>query len=104
MRWFLQLRRTDTSSPAGCSSDVTVKRALLHEAAMEPAGRWDVPPWPGARGPKPPCRRGIVPALPSKRMTPGNGEGPPLPESHAELPPVIRRTELVAFSLAGLLL
>ncbi|MGY4346272.1 hypothetical protein ACVWXM_002739 [Bradyrhizobium sp. GM7.3] len=37
-------------------------------------------------------------------MTPGNGEGTPLPESHGELPPVIRRTELVAFSLAGLLL
>ena len=37
-------------------------------------------------------------------MTPGNGEGTPLPESHGELPPVIRRTEFVAFSLAGLLL
>ncbi|CUT13165.1 transport protein [Bradyrhizobium sp.] len=37
-------------------------------------------------------------------MTSGNGEGTPLPESHGELPPVIRRTELVAFSLAGLLL
>ncbi|MET4044117.1 AI-2E family transporter [Bradyrhizobium sp. RT6a] len=42
--------------------------------------------------------------LPSERMTSGNGEGTPLPESHGELPPVIRRTELVAFSLAGLLL
>ena len=42
--------------------------------------------------------------LPSERMIPGNGEGTPLPESHGELPPVIRRTELVAFSLAGLLL
>nr|WP_249136367.1 AI-2E family transporter [Bradyrhizobium canariense] len=37
-------------------------------------------------------------------MTPGNGEGTPLPEHHGELPPVIRRTEFVAFSLAGLLL
>src|SRR3954447_22553395 len=37
-------------------------------------------------------------------MIPGNGEGTPLPESHGELPPVIRRTELVAVSLAGLLL
>jgi predicted PurR-regulated permease PerM len=37
-------------------------------------------------------------------MIPGNGEGTPLPESHGEVPPVIRRTELVAFSLAGLLL
>ncbi|MFL6809867.1 MAG: AI-2E family transporter, partial [Bradyrhizobium canariense] len=42
--------------------------------------------------------------LPSERMTSGNGEGTPLPESHGELPPVIRRTEIVAFSLAGLLL
>ena len=42
--------------------------------------------------------------LPSERMTPGNGEGTPLPESHGELPPVIRRTDLVACSLAGLLL
>jgi predicted PurR-regulated permease PerM len=45
-----------------------------------------------------------VRVLPSERMTSGNSEGTPLPESHGELPPVIRRTELVAFSLAGLLL
>nr|WP_246820356.1 AI-2E family transporter [Bradyrhizobium iriomotense] len=37
-------------------------------------------------------------------MIPGSGEGDPLPGSHAELPPVIRRTEFVAFALAGLLL
>nr|WP_246550058.1 AI-2E family transporter [Bradyrhizobium liaoningense] len=37
-------------------------------------------------------------------MTSGNGEGAPLPDSRAELPPVIRRTEFVAFALAGLLL
>lgn len=42
--------------------------------------------------------------LPSERMIPGNSEGTPLPEGHDELPPVIRRTEFVAFSLAGLLL
>ncbi|MDH2345392.1 AI-2E family transporter [Bradyrhizobium sp. SSUT18] len=42
--------------------------------------------------------------LPSERMIPGNSEGTPLPESHGELPPVIRRTEFVAFSLAGLLI
>jgi len=34
----------------------------------------------------------------------GPDEGTPLPDSHAELPPVIRRTEFVAFALAGLLL
>ena len=35
---------------------------------------------------------------------PGKNEGTPLPDSHGELPPVIRRTEFVAFALAGLLL
>jgi predicted PurR-regulated permease PerM len=34
----------------------------------------------------------------------GPDEGTPLPDSHAELPPVIRRTEFVALALAGLLL
>ena len=57
----------------------------------------------GART-KPPCGREIVRVLPSERLIPGNGEGTPLPESHGELPPVIRRTEFVAFALAGLLL
>ncbi|AMA60481.1 AI-2E family transporter [Bradyrhizobium sp. CCGE-LA001] len=42
--------------------------------------------------------------LPSERLIPGNSEGEPLPDSHTELPPVIRRTEFVAFALAGLLL
>ncbi|MDE5464092.1 AI-2E family transporter [Bradyrhizobium sp. CSS354] len=71
---------------------------------MEPAAGLDVLVWSWARGPKTPCRRSIVRVLPSERLTSGNGEGTPLPESHGELPPVIRRTELVAFSLAGLLL
>lgn len=42
--------------------------------------------------------------LPSERLISGNSEGTPLPESRSELPPVIRRTEFVAFALAGLLL
>ncbi|WFU23992.1 AI-2E family transporter [Bradyrhizobium sp. CB1717] len=42
--------------------------------------------------------------LPSERLIPGGGEGEPLPGSHADLPPVIRRTEFVAFAIAGLLL
>ncbi|MEK9283151.1 MULTISPECIES: AI-2E family transporter [unclassified Bradyrhizobium] len=41
--------------------------------------------------------------LPSERLIPGNGEGAPLSDSHRELPPIIRRTEFVAFALAGLL-
>lgn len=42
--------------------------------------------------------------LPSERLISGSSEGTPLPESRSELPPVIRRTEFVAFALAGLLL
>ena len=42
--------------------------------------------------------------LPSERLAPGSSEGSPLPDSHAELPPVIRRTEFVTFALGGLLL
>lgn len=42
--------------------------------------------------------------LPTERLISGNSEGTPLPESRGELPPVIRRTEFVAFALAGLLL
>lgn len=40
--------------------------------------------------------------LPTERLLSGENESTPLPESRAELPPVIRRTEFVAFSLAGL--
>lgn len=40
--------------------------------------------------------------LPSERLISGNGEGTPLPDSKSELPPVIRRTEFVAFALAGM--
>ncbi|RXH01579.1 AI-2E family transporter [Bradyrhizobium zhanjiangense] len=50
------------------------------------------------------CGRDIVRVLPSERLIPGNSDGEPLPDSHSELPPVIRRTEFVAFALAGLLL
>jgi predicted PurR-regulated permease PerM len=43
-----------------------------------------------------------VRVLPGERFL-SDGEGKPAPEGHAELPPVIRRTELVAFSLVALL-
>lgn len=42
--------------------------------------------------------------LPSERLISGTSESEPLHDSHSELPPVIRRTEFVAFALAGLLL
>jgi predicted PurR-regulated permease PerM len=57
-----------------------------------------------ARGAKLPCGREIVRVLPSESLIPGNSTGDPLPDSRVELPPVIRRTEFVAFALAGLLL
>jgi predicted PurR-regulated permease PerM len=42
---------------------------------------------------------------PKERRSDRSGEavGTPLPDSHAELPPVIRRAEVVAFALVGLL-
>jgi len=42
--------------------------------------------------------------LPNERAHPGDAGGTPLPDSHLETPPVIRRTELVAFALSSLLL
>jgi predicted PurR-regulated permease PerM len=42
--------------------------------------------------------------LPNERGLPTEPVGTPLPDSKSELPPVIRRTELVAFALVGLLL
>lgn len=42
--------------------------------------------------------------LPSDRKLPSATEGTPLPDSTGELPPVIRRTEVVAFALVALLI
>ncbi|WP_291862241.1 AI-2E family transporter [Bradyrhizobium sp.] len=41
--------------------------------------------------------------LPNERAAPPEPAGKPLPEGKSELPPVIRRTEVVAFSLVALL-
>jgi predicted PurR-regulated permease PerM len=41
--------------------------------------------------------------LPNERALPKEGVGTPLPESRSELPPVIRRAEVVAFALVALL-
>ena len=41
--------------------------------------------------------------MPGERPLPNGHEGKPLPDSKAELPPVIRRTEVVAFALVALL-
>jgi len=42
--------------------------------------------------------------LPSQRLLSSGGEGTPVPDTAAEFPPLIRRSEIVAFALVGLLL
>jgi predicted PurR-regulated permease PerM len=42
--------------------------------------------------------------LPGERQLPGLHEGTPVPDGKGELPPVIRRTEVVAIALVGLLI
>jgi predicted PurR-regulated permease PerM len=46
----------------------------------------------------------IVRVLPSERLLSDTPQGTPVPDSKAELPPVIRRAELVAFALVALLI
>jgi predicted PurR-regulated permease PerM len=46
----------------------------------------------------------IVRVLPSDRLLSNAPQGTPVPDSKAELPPVIRRAELVAFALVALLI
>jgi predicted PurR-regulated permease PerM len=43
-------------------------------------------------------------ASPGERQLPNGHEGTPVPDSKAELPPVIRRTEVVAIAIVGLLI
>jgi predicted PurR-regulated permease PerM len=59
-----------------------------------------------ATRPNAPLRGGkpIVRALPSERPPPNEPVGTPLPDSRSELPPVIRRAEVVAFALVALLI
>ena len=42
--------------------------------------------------------------LPNEHVPPKDAPGTPLPDSNIELPPVIRRAEVVAFALVSLLL
>jgi predicted PurR-regulated permease PerM len=46
----------------------------------------------------------LLRVLPNERALPKDTVGTPLPDSDVELPPIIRRTELVAFALVSLLL
>src|SRR3984893_1398464 len=50
-----------------------------------------------------PAGRIIVRVLPTERLLSTAPEGAPLPDSQSEAPPVIRRAEVVAFALVGLL-
>jgi predicted PurR-regulated permease PerM len=45
----------------------------------------------------------VVRFLPSERLLPDADAGSPVPDSHGEQPPVIRRAEVVAFALVSLL-
>jgi len=51
-----------------------------------------------------PAREIFVRVIPGERLLGRATEGTPVPDSEADLPPVIRRTELVAFALLSLLL
>jgi predicted PurR-regulated permease PerM len=60
---------------------------------------------PGKPVTKPaPAKQPPTKPSPSDRQPANSAEGMPVPDSKGELPPVIRRTEVVAFALIGLLL
>jgi predicted PurR-regulated permease PerM len=67
-----------------------------------------IPPKPSPAKPLPakPLASKSPPTKPlsGDRQPPNGHEGTPVPDSKAELPPVIRRTEVVAFALIGLLI
>lgn len=53
---------------------------------------------------KTPAAKSAPRPLPSERKPPNATQGTPVPDSTGELPPVIRRTEVVAFALVALLI
>jgi predicted PurR-regulated permease PerM len=63
-------------------------------------------PSPARPSPAKPLASKSPPAKPSpgERQLPNGHEGTPVPDAKTELPPVIRRTELVAFALIGILI
>src|SRR6266404_3265520 len=69
-------------------AESSVRKAQLHDS-IKGALAWGEP---------------IVRALPSERLPPNEAVGSPLPDSKSELPPVIRRAEVVAFALVALLI
>jgi predicted PurR-regulated permease PerM len=61
-------------------------------------------PSPGKPSSARPLAAKSPPTKPSERQLPNGHEGAPVPDAKTELPPVIRRTELVAFALIGILI
>jgi predicted PurR-regulated permease PerM len=110
MLWANNVTGASQFRPRGANSD-RVNHATAHDYAMEPLRRPNVmPPEFGSR--RRGCRviaalsrgRTIVRVLPSERLLSNTPQGTPVPDSKAELPPVIRRAELVAFALVALLI
>jgi predicted PurR-regulated permease PerM len=78
----------ELSSIARVGAESSVRKAQLGDSVKR-ALAWGEP---------------IVRALPSERQSPDAPVGTPLPDSKSELPPVIRRAEVVAFALVALLI
>jgi predicted PurR-regulated permease PerM len=100
---------TGVSTPrCGASQDREVASACDHrlgrgETIVSVIPTKPVPAKPATAKPlasKPPPTK----PLPGERQFPNGHEGTPVPDSKSELPPVIRRTEVVAIALVGLLI
>jgi predicted PurR-regulated permease PerM len=103
MRCPIKRPRIDFCSRSGALGVVAVNSSVLHISATEPFHKRDVVIH--ARGVAWVfLRRMMVRVFPAERLVSDQPESTPVPESKTELPPVIRRTEFVAFAMAGLLL
>src|SRR5512140_754477 len=100
--WFLPTRWDGRDVNPGCA----------HDPAMEPIARpaccRGLSPPRDAIGPRQPCQppaagESQLRVLPTERAPSKEATGTPLPDSRTELPPVIRRAEVVAFALVALL-
>src|SRR6478609_504572 len=95
--------------PATEVDTLAVKADVAHSCAMELCRRRPVIHFGSRTTSRLPCHhrlargRTIVRVLPGERSKSSPPEGTPVPDSKAELPPVIRRAEVVAFALVSLL-
>jgi predicted PurR-regulated permease PerM len=74
------------------------------ELALGGAGCSGLSVWKGAASRSSPLRETSMGVLPSERLLSNAPGGTPVPDTTAELPPVIHRTEVVALALVGLLI